>query len=264
MDTSTTTHLLPVVVNNELSDLLMSKKDTLYRSLDEPVKPFEFNQRVTEVFPDMIERSVPGYPLTISMLSVIADKYAQEDSNIYDLGCSLGAASMAMQQGLKNKACKIIAIDNSPAMIDVCNNNISQDKKNNKISFELGDVLQTDIENASIVVMNFTLQFIPMEKRQALINKIYQGLLPGGVFILSEKIVFDAAAENSTMHDLHHHMKALNGYDQLEIANKRDALEKVLLPESIELHQERINKAGFAQSFIWLKCFNFVSLIAIK
>jgi len=242
----------------------MIKKDILYRSANGPVKPFEFNQRVAEVFPDMIERSVPGYPLTIAMLSVIADEYAQENSNIYDLGCSLGAASVAIQNGLKNKKCNIIAIDNSKAMIETCDEKIIQDTQNNKITFELGDVLQTKIENASVVIMNFTLQFIPLIQRQSLIEKIYNGLLPGGVLILSEKVVFEDGLENDAMNKLHHHMKELNGYEKLEIANKRDALEKVLIPESIEQHQQRLNLAGFSQIFIWLKCFNFVSLMAKK
>jgi tRNA (cmo5U34)-methyltransferase len=242
----------------------MRKKDILYRSENEPIKPFEFNQRVAEVFPDMIERSVPGYPLTIAMLSVIADEYAQEDSNIYDLGCSLGAASVAIQNGLKNKKCNIIAVDNSKAMIETCDEKIIQDDQDNKITFTLGDVLQTDIENASVVIMNFTLQFIPLTQRQSLIEKIYNGLLPGGVLVLSEKIVFEDDLENDAMNKLHHHMKELNGYEKLEIANKRDALEKVLIPESIEQHQQRLNLAGFSQIFIWLKCFNFVSLMAKK
>lgn len=242
----------------------MSKKDTLYRSLDEPIKPFEFNQRVAEVFPDMIERSVPGYPLTISMLSSIANKYAQAGSNIYDLGCSLGAASLSIQQGLSNKQCNIIAVDNSAAMIDACKKHISQAEQKNKIAFRLADVLDIKIEQASLVVMNFTLQFIPVERRQTMINKIYQGLLPGSIFILSEKIVFDDKAENDAMGELHHQMKALNGYEQMEIANKRDALDKVLMPEAIDAHQERFKKAGFSTSFIWLKCLNFISFIAIK
>tara|TARA_R110000782_G_scaffold129164_1_gene220730 strand:+ start:3680 stop:4408 length:729 start_codon:yes stop_codon:yes gene_type:complete len=242
----------------------MKIKDTLYRSNEGVVKPFEFSQRVAEVFPDMIERSVPGYPLTISMISVIADKYAQDNTNIYDLGCSLGAASIAIQQGIKAKNCHIIAIDNSQAMIDLCNKNSSQKSQNNKISFKLGDALKTKIENASIVVMNFTLQFIPLAQRQNLINEIYQGLLPGGVLVLSEKIVFEDDLENDVLNQLHHHMKELNGYERLEIANKRDALEKVLIPESLKEHQQRLTNAGFLQSFTWLKCFNFASLMARK
>lgn len=235
-------------------------KDTLYKSTTEPVKPFEFNKRVVDVFPDMIERSVPGYPLTVSMISVMANDYVQEGTNVYDLGCSLGAVSLAIQQGLKNKACNIIAIDNSQAMIDACVKNIPD--KN--IEFVSGDILNADIDNASLVVMNFTLQFIPLEQRNNLLEKIYQGLLPGGVLILSEKIRFDDEKENETMNHLHHRMKELNGYDQMEIASKRDALENVLIPESIETHKNRLNNSGFKNVFMWLKCFNFVSFVAVK
>lgn len=237
-------------------------KDTLYRSNDEPVKPFEFNQRVVDVFPDMIERSVPGYPLTISMIGVMADEYVQERTNVYDLGCSLGGVSLAIQQGLKNKQCNIIAVDNSKAMIDTCVETIPN--KDQNIEFRLQNVLDTEISHASVIVMNFTLQFIPLESRKSLIKKIYDGLLPGGVLILSEKVMFDNETENETMNHLHHHMKELNGYDKLEIASKREALDDVLIPESIETHMDRVNDSGFDSAFIWLKCFNFISLIAIK
>lgn len=237
-------------------------KDTIYRLKDKSVKPFEFNERVVDVFPDMIERSVPAYPLTISMIGVMADDYVQEGTNVYDLGCSLGAVSLAIEQGLKNKKCNIKAIDNSQAMIDSCKKNIPNERKN--IEFILRDILDTEIINASVVVMNFTLQFIPVEQRKGLIEEIYRGLLPGGVLILSEKIKFDNDVENKTMNRLHHHMKKLNGYDNLEIASKRKALEDVLIPESTDAHLHRLNSSGFENTFVWLKCFNFISLVAIK
>ena len=239
-------------------------KDTIYRSIDAPIKPFEFDQRVVDVFPDMIKRSVPGYPLTISMISVVADNYVQADSNIYDLGCSLGAVTFAIQQNLNGKKCKIIAVDNAQAMIDACRNIDLKEKSGVAIEFLLDDVVNTEIKNASVVVMNFTLQFVPLDMRRSLIEKIYNGLLPGGVLILSEKIHFEDEQEESVMVALHHHMKELNGYEQLEIANKRDSLEEVLIPETIETHEQRLKDAGFEKTFTWLRCFNFVSMIAIK
>lgn len=237
-------------------------KDTLYKSSTEPIKPFEFNKRVVDVFPDMIERSVPGYPLTVSMISVMADQYIKDGTNVYDLGCSLGAVTHAIQQTSRDKSYQIIAVDNSQAMIGDCIDNIPN--KEGNIKFILDDVLDTEIKNASLVIMNFTLQFIPLEQREELINKIYKGLLPGGAFILSEKIMFKDEVENKAMIQLHHHMKQLNGYDEMEIASKRDALENVLIPESIETHENRINKSGFNHVYMWLKCFNFASFIAIK
>lgn len=236
-------------------------KDTIYRSKDAPLKPFEFNKRVVDVFPDMIERSVPGYPLTIAMMSVMANEYIQENTNAYDLGCSLGAVSLALQQGLKNKHCHIIGVDNSPAMIEACNETVATE---NNIEFQLNDILDVDIKNASLVVMNFTLQFIPLEQRQSLLNKIYDGLLPGGALVLSEKIKFTDELEDQAMNHLHHQMKALNGYDKLEIASKRKALEDVLVPETLEVHLTRLNNINFKDTYMWLKCFNFVSLVAVK
>ncbi len=239
-------------------------KDTIYRSVKSPIKPFEFNKEVTDVFPDMILRSVPGYPLTISMISVMADKFYQSGSNIYDLGCSLGTVSIAIQKVLKDRKSKIIAVDNSEAMIKFCCKNNIIENDENKIDFVLEDILNTNIFNASVVIMNFSLQFISLENRKKLIQRIYDGLLPGGVFILSEKIHFDNKDENDVMSNLHYHMKELNGYEKLEISSKRKSLEDVLIPENIDNHLERLRQVGFKDSFIWLKCFNFASLIALK
>ena len=239
-------------------------KDTIYRFANNSVKPFEFNEEVTNVFPDMILRSVPGYPLTISMISVIADKFYQTGSNIYDLGCSLGTVSIAISKVIRDKKCKIIAIDNSEAMIRSCCKNNKKEENGSKIDFILDDILMTNINNASIVVMNFSLQFIQLEKRQELIERIFNGLLPGGVLILSEKIFFHDKNENDAMTRLHYHMKELNGYEKLEISSKRKSLEDVLIPEKIDTHLKRLSQAGFKDSFVWLKCFNFASLVAFK
>ncbi len=239
-------------------------KDTIYRSTDSALKPFEFDQKVADVFPDMIKRSVPGYPLTISMISVLADNYVQDGSNIYDLGCSLGAVTFAIQQSVNNKKCNIIAVDNSKAMLDACSKIDFQKKPGIEIQFQQDDITHVEIKNASVIVLNFTLQFVPPGMRQTLLENIYHGLLPGGVLILSEKIHFDDENEDFTMTELHHHMKELNGYEKMEIANKREALEKVLIPETIEVHQQRLKEAGFKQSYMWLRCLNFMSIIAIK
>ncbi len=240
----------------------MTKKDTLYRCANPLIKPFQFDQAVVDVFPDMIERSVPGYPLTVAMTAVIANQFAQAQSNIYDLGCALGAISFAIANQL-DKHCHIIALDNSPAMINHCRKQLAQSNINN-IEFVLQDIHQAEIVNASMVVMNFTLQFIPLKQRLELLQKIYSGLLPGGVFILSEKIIFDDRNEQETMETMHEQMKFLNGYERLEIAKKRQALESILFPETVASHRQRLKQIGFKNPLVWLQCFNFVSLLAIK
>ncbi len=239
-------------------------KDTLYRNRADAIKPFEFDQRVVDVFPDMIRRSVPGYPLTIAMIGVIAERYVQPGSRIYDLGCSLGAASFAVDSTIRDKTSSIIAIDSSEAMIASCQKHLEQQQSGREIQFQCEDITQTCIEQASLVILNFTLQFIPLNQRLTLLEKIVDGLLPGGALVLSEKIAFANKEEAELMQDLQLQMKALNGYDDMEIANKREALDQVLVPESIETHLQRLEEAGFQHSYTWLRCLNFCSLLALK
>ena len=169
-----------------------------------------------------------------------------------------------MRQRIKAEGCQIVAVDNSAAMIERAEKIIAAD--NNRVSVELRceDINQTLIENASVVVMNFTLQFIAPALRDELIDKIYQGLKPGGVFILSEKLAFDSTEQQTFFTDAHHDFKRANGYSDLEISQKRSALENVLIPETLSTHQQRLGNAGFSRSECWFQCFNFASLIAFK
>ena len=123
---------------------------------------------------------------------------------------------------------------------------------------------QSLIENASVVVMNFTLQFIAVEERHALIERIYQGLKPGGVLILSEKLAFDDQNQSDFLVNAHHDFKRDNGYSDLEISQKRTALENVMIPETLACHQQRLTAAGFGFSSVWFQCFNFASMVAVK
>ncbi len=254
-----------VVINvDKYTRNMKQKKDTLYQDVQGQIKPFEFDERVADVFPDMISRSVPGYAQTISMLSVIAEEYAKEGSQVYDLGCSLGVATLALGQSIQGGNCKIIAVDNSLAMINRCEKNLERAYLTCPVDVIHADIRDVSIENASIVVMNFTLQFLPQDERTDLIKSIYYGLNPGGVLILSEKIQMENDEENELMIKLHHQFKRLNGYDDMEISGKRTALENVLVPETLEKHQQRISQAGFAKSTVWMQCLNFVSILAKK
>ena len=243
--------------------MTQSLRDELYSQEVVSPEKFKFDESVANVFEDMIKRSVPGYGMTLSLMPLIARRYGQENSKIYDLGCSLGAGMLALHAGLL-KETKIIGVDNSQSMLDRCRQNLDQSMP--KATFELlhEDILETAISDASLVVMNFTLQFIAKEKRSSLLRRICDGILPGGVFLLSEKIEFSDQCIQSEMMKLHHDFKKSQGYSELEISQKRDALENVLLPESIETHKQRLAEAGFARSETWLQCFNFVSLIAFK
>lgn len=243
---------------------MIKKADNIFASPLEQMVDFRFDERVVDVFPDMIQRSVPGYGTLISNIGILAARYAQQHSHCYDLGSSLGAITLSMRQRIKAEDCQIIAVDNSAAMIERAEKIIAADNNRVPVEMRCEDIYQTLIDNASVVVMNFTLQFIAPTLRDALIQKIYQGLKPGGVFILSEKLMFDSAGQQDFFTEAHHDFKRANGYSDLEISQKRSALENVLIPESLTTHQQRLSRAGFSRSECWFQCFNFASLIAFK
>lgn len=219
---------------------------------------FRFDEHVAGVFGDMIRRSVPGYEQTLQMIQLLTHHYARPESRLYDLGCSLGAASMAMARGAAGRGCRIIAIDNSPAMIEKCRQRL----RHEAVEVICGDILEADIRDASVVVMNFVLQFIDPQQRGTLLSRIRNGMQPGGVLLLSEKICFEDKEENALQIEWHEAFKRAHGYSELEIARKRSALEHVLIPEPLRAHHERLAAAGFARSHTWYQCFNFASMIA--
>ena len=241
-----------------------SKSDNLFAQPLGKVPGFVFDESVVDVFPDMISRSVPGYETIIAHCGELASRFVEPDTNCFDLGCSLGASSMAIASGLNGRRAQIVAIDNSAAMLERCAEILSTTDTRENIRLVNCDICNADIENASMVVMNFTLQFIPIKQRTALLEKIYTGLNPGGCLVISEKLRFEPKALDELLSDLHHQFKRAQGYSDLEISQKRDAIENVLLPETLDTHIQRLRNCGFASASPWFQCFNFCSLIAIK
>jgi len=241
-----------------------SEPDLIFSNKQSQVKDFTFDAQVVEVFPDMISRSVPGYNTIIDTIGRLSQRFVVDNSNVYDLGCSLGAATLAMRKGIKAENCKIIGVDNSSAMVERCKMHVNAFKGKTPVEIIEGNILDITIENASMVVLNFTLQFIEPKTRAALITKIAKGLKPGGLLLLSEKISAEDGICNEHLVDLHLDFKRANGYSELEIAQKRTALENVMRIDSLPEHIERLENAGFSHNTPWFQCFNFFSLIAIK
>lgn len=239
-------------------------KDSIYASPVGEVGAFKFDETVACVFPDMIQRSVPGYSAIISAIGLLAGRFAREHSVCYDLGCSLGAATLSMRHQIDAENCRIIAVDNSEAMVTRFQQALQQDQAPIAVEVLCQDILEVAIENASVVVLNFTLQFIPLEHRLSLLQKIYQGLLPGGILILSEKLKFDDERQQALQTQMHHAFKKAQGYSDLEISQKRTALENVLIPETFAGHQQRLRQVGFSSAEVWFQYFNFASIIALK
>lgn len=241
----------------------MSERDNIYQAAQGPVAAFAFDEAVARVFPDMIRRSVPGYTTIIPMIEVITRRYVQANTRLYDLGCSLGASLLAMRHGVNVPGCELIGVDNADAMLKRCQAYVDIDDAQTKVQLQLADVRDIAVHNASVVTLNFTLQFVPKDDRLALLHKIAAGTVPGGVLILSEKLSFDES-EQQLQDALHHDFKRANGYSDMEISGKRSAIENVLIPESLEQHVSRLKAAGYSQVIKWYQCFNFVSIIAIK
>jgi len=242
-------------------------EDTLYKT-DDGGEPFRFDERVARVFPDMLRRSIPGYTASIEAIGSLAARYVRAGTNCYDLGCSLGAATLAMRQGIREPGCRIVAVDVAPAMVARCSEIMAEDDRLYGRETEV-DVLEDDIRNievvnGSLVVLNYTLQFLDQADRDPLIRRIHAGMNEGGVLVLSEKVVDENPEMERLLVDLHREHKRRKNYSALEIARKRAALENVLVPETVGDHFERLRSAGFAHVAVWLRYFNFVSIIAIR
>ena len=246
---------------------MSTHKDKIYQSAHTGVARFQFDARVANVFSDMIARSVPGYLQILELLPTLVRKFRQDDAQYYDLGCSLGAGMLAMAQGLDTPS-KLIGIDNSAAMLEQAEAIVAGLGETalgqHQPELRCEDLSDSSIDNAAMVLMNFTLQFIETDKRAPLLRKIFAGLRPNGVLVLSEKIEFEDSLTNQTLIDIHHQYKADQGYSKLEIAQKRDAIENVLIPETLAVHTQRLRSIGFEVVVPWVQNLQFVSILAIK
>lgn len=244
-------------------------RDEVYRQAADMIVDFAFDESVARVFPDMIRRSIPGYETIVTLIGLIAEQYVKNNSNIYDLGCSLGATTLSMRRRIRQSGCRIIAVDNAEAMVDRCKQTIEKETVESDGSPIPVDIVHSNIqdiviENASMVVLNFTLQFIGPDQRLDQLQRIYDGLNAGGILVISDKILFEDNDNQVLQDNLHLAFKKANGYSDLEISQKRNALENVLIPDSLQTHQQRLRQVGFVCSHIWFQCFNFASIIAFK
>jgi tRNA (cmo5U34)-methyltransferase len=239
------------------------KRDTLFKKSRAPGK-FEFNEPVARVFDDMLERSIPFYKECQQMVIDLALHFAQKHSTVYDLGCSTGTLLRHLVKAIPStQKIRFVGLDNSDAMLK---------KARGKLKGHLKrcDLVEADLEedfeltDASVVIMNYTLQFLPPRRRSAMLKKIYKGLRPGGGLILIEKVRGESDGLNDVFIDEYHAYKQSQGYSKLEIAKKREALEKVLTPLKPGKNRDLLAGAGFRQVDVFFKWFNFAGFLAIK
>lgn len=230
--------------------------DRTDRLFDSPrhLVDFVFDESVASVFPDMIRRSVPGYETVTPLTGLIAARHLPDNGRCYDLGCSLGAATHAVLRAVADRPCEIVAVDDSAAMLDRAKALAGGE---GRVTWLQADVRDVAIDGADVVVLNYTLQFLPPEDRLRLLRSIREGLNETGVLLLSEKL---EASQYVT--DLHVDFKRANGYSDLAISQKRAALEKVMRVDSLEEHVARLRRAGFDGVEVWFRCLNWGAFAA--
>ena len=241
------------------------KRDTVYQNPLAELTDFSFDQQIVNVFEDMINRSVPSYASIVHNLIYLAKKFGQDNSACYDLGCSLGASTLALREGLEHKNnVKLFGIDTSADMLKRAQHYIDQDTHQTPVTLLQEDIRNSEIDNASMVVLNFTLQFLPRNDRDQLVQTIYSGMKTGACLVLSEKVCFDDAKIQEIITDIHHQFKREQGYSDLEIAQKRDAIENIMKLETQDQHAKRLKNTGFEYVTQWHQNTAFCSFLAIK
>jgi len=240
----------------------MTGRDEVYRQARGQLVDFAFDADVAAVFPDMIRRSVPGYETVIPLAGLMAARAlracGEGPVRAYDLGCSLGATALAMLRQVPDLDCEVIGVDNAPAMIDRARALIDDPR----LTLRCEDIRDTALAPARAITLNYVLQFLPPADRLAMLERIRAALAPDGVLQLSEKIRFDDPDTQRDFEAAHLDYKRANGYSELEISQKRSALENVMIVDTEEIHRERLAAAGFSRVRRWYQCLNWAAFEA--
>lgn len=240
------------------------EKDEVFK--DQYVKPsdFKFTSKVAGVFDDMVNRSVPFYEEIQRMTAELAADHASDHSNVYDLGCSTGTTLILMDKTVSAPV-KFVGIDDSAAMLEKCRIKLQEAQFSHPFDLEVADLnTQVTITDASVVILCLTLQFVRPINRERLIKEIYHGLKKNGVVILFEKILAEDSSFNRDFINYYYAMKRRHHYSEMEIAQKREALENVLIPYKLSENITMLRDAGFQQFEVFFKWYNFAGIIAKK
>lgn len=240
----------------------MTGRDEVYRQARGQLVDFAFDADVVAVFPDMIRRSVPGYETVVPLTGLMAARALRTPGSgparAYDLGCSLGATALAMLRQVPDLDCEVIGVDNAPAMIERARELIGDPR----LTLRCEDVRDTELAPARAVTLNYVLQFLPPADRLATLQRIRAALAGDGVLLLAEKIRFDDPDTQREFEAAHLDYKRANGYSELEISQKRSALENVMIVDTEEIHRERLAAAGFSRVRRWYQCLNWAAFEA--
>lgn len=237
--------------------------DSLFK-VDTVEEDFVFNERVVEVFDDMLDRSIPFYSEVIRASATLLETYLEPGDTVYDLGCSTGTTLLEFCRLLEGKDFSFVGIDSSEPMLEKARLKAELYTKTENLRFLKEDITVMNHMGAGAFILNYTLQFIRPLRREAFLEHLFNSLRPGGVLLLSEKIISHDRRLNREYIDIYHQFKKERGYSELEIAKKREALENVLIPFSIEENRTMLENVGFSTVETFFQWFNFSSIIAVK
>ncbi len=224
-------------------------------------KQFEFDENVATVFDDMLERSIPFYQEVMALICSVIVARAGKNARVLDLGCSTASTLLSLYQK-SDKKLDLIGFDNSEAMLHQAHNKINAYGAD--IQLELGDILEIPLPRSDVIIANYMLQFIRPIHRTNFLKKIYHALKPKGLFIFSEKIVYNDNKLNKEMIDIYYEFKKIQGYSEFEISQKREALENILIPYREDENKTMVLDSGFKSVETIFKWGNFVTFVATK
>lgn len=241
-----------------------SEKDLIFSGKRDLIQNFNFGAETANVFDDMLDRSVPYYQEIQRMIGELCSDFAVPGTNVYDLGCSTCNTFFAIEKSIPED-CTCIGWDYSPEMLEKGRKKLEARKFSRPYELKCADLNKgVAITNASVVILNLTLQFVRPLLREKVVQSIASGLNPDGCLILVEKVI----SENSTINRLfikhYYEMKKRNGYSEMEIAQKREALENILVPYHIDENQRLLLSNGFKACDTFFRWYNFSGILAIK
>ena len=243
---------------------MTTERDTLFTREQAGARDFRFDDQTVAVFDDMVSRSVPWYDEIQRMTAELGADFAVDGTNVYDLGCSTGTTLVALSRAIDADV-RLIGIDNSPEMLDKARAKLEQQPVRHRFELRHADLNQElSIENASVVVMVLTLQFVRPLYRSRIIRRIAEGLNDQGCLILVEKLTVEDSRLNRLFIDHYYAMKRRNGYSDMEIARKRESLENVLIPYRMQENQELLLSEGFRYCEEFFRWYNFAGLVAVR
>jgi tRNA (cmo5U34)-methyltransferase len=239
-------------------------KDEVFKEEIEKASDFKFGANVAKVFDDMVNRSVPYYGEIQRMMAELAADHAKDGTDVYDLGCSTGTTMIGMDT-MVDQNIRFVGVDDSQEMLDKCKLKLMEIGFSRNYDLRCADLSQgVKINNASVVVLCLTLQFIRPIYREQLLQNIYNGLNPGGALILVEKILAEESNFNRDFIKYYYNYKRRNNYSDMEISQKREALENVLIPYKLSENIFLLRDKGFINCEVFFKWYNFAGIIAIK